>query len=179
MTAPSLPRLGELPLYPYLTPEGTIDPQWQQKIGVYGIFDDHEILQFIGYSRNVFGSLQQHLVRCPQQCYGYRLSLCDRPSRTLLEDIRQAWIAETGQLPPGNGDDFARWTQAIDVRPHMTAAEQKAYPQGDELEQRRLLKQIARRIEGEIFTRLQQRGVTMELRFNPKLKEEGLLDLKT
>jgi hypothetical protein len=41
-----------------------------------------------------------------------------------------------------------------------------------------LLKQVARRIEETILTKLQARGVTAEIRFNPKLKEQGLLDLK-
>jgi len=32
--------------------------------------------------------------------------------------------------------------------------------------------------EGEIFTQLEHRHVKEEIRFNPKLKEKGLLDLK-
>jgi hypothetical protein len=37
---------------------------------------------------------------------------------------------------------------------------------------------VARRLENEIQSQLKARGVTMEIRFNPKLKEQGLLDLK-
>jgi hypothetical protein len=40
------------------------------------------------------------------------------------------------------------------------------------------LKKVARALETEIQTNLKNRGITMDLRFNPKLKEEGLLDLK-
>ena len=42
----------------------------------------------------------------------------------------------------------------------------------------KLLKQVARRVEETILAKLQQRGVTTEIRFSPKLKEQGLLDLK-
>ncbi|NJL52965.1 MAG: GIY-YIG nuclease family protein, partial [Hydrococcus sp. SU_1_0] len=35
-----------------------------------------------------------------------------------------------------------------------------------------------RRVEAQILKQLSDRGVAMEIRFNPKLKEKGLLDLK-
>jgi hypothetical protein len=41
-----------------------------------------------------------------------------------------------------------------------------------------VLKQVARRAEAEILDVLKARGVQVEIRFNPKLKEAGLLDLK-
>jgi hypothetical protein len=40
------------------------------------------------------------------------------------------------------------------------------------------LKNVARRVENEILSLLKARGVTEEIRFNPKLKTSGLLDLK-
>ncbi|MGL4620405.1 MAG: GIY-YIG nuclease family protein, partial [Chroococcidiopsis sp.] len=42
----------------------------------------------------------------------------------------------------------------------------------------KILKTAARRVEAEILSQLQTRGLQMQLRFNPKLKEQGLLDLK-
>ncbi|MER3477484.1 MAG: endonuclease, partial [Leptolyngbya sp. ERB_1_2] len=44
--------------------------------------------------------------------------------------------------------------------------------------QMKALKNIARRVESEIMAQLKARNVQTEMRFNPKLKEEGLLDLK-
>jgi hypothetical protein len=37
---------------------------------------------------------------------------------------------------------------------------------------------VARRVEAEILVMLESRGIKTEIRFNPKLKEQGLLDLK-
>jgi hypothetical protein len=48
----------------------------------------------------------------------------------------------------------------------------------DGVAQIKLLKQVARRVEETILVKLQERGVQTEIRFNPKLKEQGLLDLK-
>ena len=62
----------------------------------------------------------------------------------------------------------------------MSEEERSHYenPAHDELTQIKILKNIARRIEAEILAQLKARGVQTEIRFNPKLKEEGLLDLK-
>ena len=60
----------------------------------------------------------------------------------------------------------------------MTADEQAEYARLEEVNQIKYLKKIARRVEAEILATLKARGVQMDLRFNPKLKESGLLDLK-
>lgn len=61
----------------------------------------------------------------------------------------------------------------------MTPEEQSNYANAlDELTQMKLLKNVARRVEAEILAVLEQRGLRMQIRFNPKLKETGLLDLK-
>jgi hypothetical protein len=44
--------------------------------------------------------------------------------------------------------------------------------------QSKILKNAARRVESQILSELESRGVQMQIRFNPKLKEKGLLDLK-
>jgi len=48
----------------------------------------------------------------------------------------------------------------------------------DELGKSKVLKNVARRIEEEILAVLKARGVNTQIRFNPKLKEAGFLDLK-
>jgi hypothetical protein len=103
----------------------------------------------------------------------------ERPSRSALEAIKQQWIAENGKTPRGNDADEAKWTQPIDVKPLMTAQEKEEYEKPtDELGQIKQLKKIARRVEAEILSVLESRGVQEKMRFNPKLKESGLLDLK-
>ncbi len=170
--------LASLEYLPYIDSTGCIQEDLQKKIGVYAIFNQEQELQFVGYSRDIYLSLQQHLVRQPQNCYWLKLQTINRPNRTILEETRQAWIAENGKVPPGNSASEIAWTQAIDVKPVMNEEEQAQYLAGGELEQSKTLKNVARRLESTIKQKLRDRGVTMEFRFNPKLKEKGLLDLK-
>ncbi len=177
----SIPTLESLEAIAYLDDRGQIpeDPL-TKKVGVYAIFDTDRNLQYIGYSRDIYASLKQHLVRRPQQCHWLKFKTIDRPSRTILEEIKSAWIAENGTTPPGNDSEEKLWTDAIDIKPLLSPAERERYEAafGDELAQSKLLKQKCRDIEAEILADLERRGVKMSLRFNPKLKDKGLLDLK-
>lgn len=177
----NLSSLATLEYIPYIDDRGQLPEQFQGKIGVYAIFDQEKVLQFVGYSRDVYLSLKQHLVRQPQQCYWVKVQTIERPSRTILENIENAWIAENGSVPWGNGENKEKWTNPIDVKVVMTPEEQAKYqnPANDELAQIKIIKNVARRVEAEISTQLLEgRGLQMQIRFNPKLKEEGLLDLK-
>ncbi|MCT7961286.1 GIY-YIG nuclease family protein [Laspinema sp. D1] len=171
--------LSTLEFLPYLDEPGNCNSDFTGQVGVYAIFDDQKTLHYIGYSRDIALSLKQHLMRKPDFCYWIKAQTIERPSRTILEEIRAAWIAENGQIPPGNGPDEAQWTQAIDVKPLMTDEEREKYEKSiDELTQMKLLKQVSRRVEADLLAVLESRGLKEAIRFNPKLKESGLLDLK-
>jgi hypothetical protein len=170
--------LSDLNSIPYLDETGSLPENLQGKIGIYAIFDRDKTLQLVNYSRDIYLSLKQHLVRQPNSCYWLKVQTIDKPNRTQLEKIRDAWIEENGAIPPGNDSDEAAWNQPIDAKKAMTDEEQVSYEKGDELLQTKLLKQIARRVEAQILEELKSRGVQTEIRFNPKLKENGLLDLK-
>ena len=174
------PSLGSLEYLSYLDQEGQINNTFQGQVGVYAIFDQNQKLQFIGYSRDIYLSLKQHLIRKPNQCYWFKVQTINRPSRTILEEIRENWIAENGSTPVGNSSELELWTQPINVKTMMLDREKQDYEKaaGDELSQIKVLKQIARRVEAEILSILEQRGCKEQLRFNPKLKETGLLDSK-
>jgi hypothetical protein len=173
------PALRHLEFLPYLGDRGQLPEQFQGKVGVYAIFDQDQALQYIGYSRDISLSLKQHFVRRPYQCYWLKVQTIDRPNRTILEEIRTTWIAENGSVPPGNVTAESQWNQPIDTKTQMTAEEQERYATAiDELTQMKVLKQTARRVEAAILTELKSRGLQEDIRFNPKLKESGLLDLK-
>jgi hypothetical protein len=180
MTNDKLPTisLSDLEAIPYVDADGQLPVQLQGKIGVYAIFDSDKVLQYVGYSRDIYLSLQQHLVRQPQKCYWLKVQTIDRPNRTMLENIRQVWIEENSSVPPGNLADEAAWTQPIDAKLWLTSEEKKSLANSDELTQIKIFKTAARRIEEQILAELKTRGLQMQLRFNPKLKEQGLLDLK-
>ncbi|MCC0177502.1 GIY-YIG nuclease family protein [Waterburya agarophytonicola K14] len=170
--------LSSLEYLPYLDEAGCIAEDTQGKIGVYAIFDQEQEMQYVGYSRDVYLSLKQHLIRKPQNCYWIKIQTITRPSRQILEDIAAAWIAENGSTPPGNDSESSIWTEAIDANPAMTEEEKAQYNNSDELGQIKIRKKVARRVEADIQQQLSDRGVTMNIRFNPKLKEKGLLNLK-
>lgn len=174
----SLPSLAELDFLPFINLDGEISPEYAQKIGIYAIYDENQTLCYVGYSRDIQKSLQQHLIRRPQQCHWLKIFTCDRPSRTLLEEIRTAWLAENASTPIGNATEETLWTQPIDVRASLSQEEMMAIATTDDIGQSKLLKDHARRIEDDIKTILKKRGLTTDFRFQPKLKEQGLLDLK-
>jgi len=170
--------LSDLDYISYLDETGNLPEDLQGKIGIYAIFDKEKTLQLVNYSRDIYLSLKQHLVRQPKSCYWLKVQTINKPNRTELENIRNAWIEENGAIPPGNGTDEALWNQPIDAKRTMTDEEQLSYEKSDGLMQTKLLKQVARRVEAQVLEDLKSRGVQTEIRFNPKLKENGLLDLK-
>ncbi len=183
----SLPTLASLEYYPYIDNDGELIADFQGKIGVYAIFNEDKILQFVGYSRDIYLSLKQHLVRQSQSCYWVKVQTIERPNRTILENIENAWITENSTIDIPNparlggvAMDKQKWTNPIDVKEFMTPEEQNNYQNIaiDELAQIKVLKNVARRVEEEILAVLEARGVKTQIRFNPKLKESGLLDLK-
>lgn len=174
-----LPSLSALPFVSYLDDGGLIPEQpFAEKVGAYAIFDEAKVLCYVGLSRDIYASLKQHLVRCPEHCHWVKVQTLDRPNRTVLEAMRQQWLTENGAIPLGNGPEEERWTQAIAVEPLMTEAEKAAIAAADDLSRSKLIKDVARRVEQEIFAVLAARGVMLKLRFDPKLKEQGLLNLK-
>ena len=174
------PSITTLPEINYLDENGKLPETLSGKIGVYAIFNQAKILQFVGYSRDVYISLKQHLVRQPQSCYWLKAQTIEKPNRTFLENTMNSWITENGTIPVGNDADKAKWTEAIDVKPLMLDEEKANYEKaaGEELAQSKVLKNVARRVEAEILETLKSRGCQEEIRFNPKLKDSGLLDLK-
>jgi hypothetical protein len=173
-----LPSLESLEFLPYINDVGELPESLQNQVGIYAIFNADRSLQFVGYSRDIYLSLKQHLVRQPDDCYWVKATTIDRPNRTFLESVRSAWIEENGKIPIGNGDASPQWLDPIPTNYAMTAAESDSFADLDGVAQIKLLKQVARRVEDTILAKLQQRGVNTEIRFNPKLKEQGLLDLK-
>ncbi len=177
-TETNIPALASLEYIPYVDADGQLPAQFSGKVGAYAIFDQDKVLQYVGYSRDVDLSLKQHIVRQATKCYWIKVHSSDRPSRTILESIKDAWISENNTSPASIASEQAQWTDPIDAKLTMTADEQSSYAAGDGVMQDKLLKNIARRVEQQVLAQLSDRGLKMQVRFNPKLKEKGLLDLK-
>ena len=172
--------LETLEFLPYINGEGLLPQHLHGKVGVYAIFDGDRQLQYIGYSRDIGFSLKLHLVRQSEFCHWVKAELVARPSRTLLEGMRTAWLEEWGSTPSGNLNQPSPWETPIDVEAGMTEEERANYadPNLDDRGRIKAMKQAARRIEAEILAQLTQRNLQEPLRFHPKLKETGILDLK-
>ena len=144
----TLANLEQLEYIPYLDATGNICADFQGKIGVYAIFDRDQVLEFVGYSRDIYLSLKQHLARQPQACYWLKIQLIERPNRTILESIKQAWLRES-QAVIGNEK---LWTEPIDAKLAMTETEKEIYQSADEVGKIKLLKQVSRRVENDILS---------------------------
>lgn len=169
-----IPELDHLPFLPYLTPEGDVDPQWIGKIGVYGIFDQAQVLQYVGFSRDLASSLRLHLVRVCDRCVWLKVFTVEKPSRSWLSEIQAAWWGDQSCQDP------ELWEQPLCCLPLMNEQErQQLAAAASDRDQDQVRKDLARRIEQEIMAKLEARGVTFKPRFDPKRKNAGILDLKT
>lgn len=179
-----IPSLESLPWLSYLTDEGSIVDcsKAGAKASVYAIFDADKKLQYVGVSRQVYQSLRLHFARFPELCHWVKVEHISRPSRSALEGIRDHWIGESGGGVPGNdgGSMQHRWENPVDCKPLMTdeerAAVEAAAPGPPKA---KAMKEAARRVERELEAQFKARQCTDVLRFDPKLKETGLLDLKS
>ncbi len=174
------PPLASLEYVAYIDDLGELPEQFQGQIGVYAIFNQEKILQFVGYSRDIYLSLKQHLVRQPNECYWVKVQTVESPNRTLLENIKNAWISENASVGLATAKNKENWIAPINSLVLMTHEEKTNYqnPLIDDLVKMKLVKNVARRVEADILEVLKTRGLKTQIRFNPKLKEEGLLDLK-
>ncbi|MFN7521797.1 MAG: GIY-YIG nuclease family protein, partial [Aphanizomenon sp.] len=152
--------LAGLEYYAYIDDYGEVMADFEGKIGVYAIFNQDKVLQFVGYSRDIYVSLKQHLVRRPQCCYWVKVQTIERPNRTVLEGIEDAWVMENGDISITETMFKQKWTNPIDVRDLMTLEEKNDYEYKaiDDVGKCKVLKNVERRVEEEIVAVLMERG---------------------
>ncbi len=172
--------LHSLPFIPLLDANGSLPGHLVEKVGAYAIYAEDQTLMHLGYSRNILLSLKQHLVRQPQSCHWIKVTLIQKPSRAVLQQLLEKWEAETSAPIYSSNNPREAWENSIDIKAQMTPKEQETFQSlvGDEIGLIKHLKKVGRRLEADIRLQLEERGFQDELRFNPKLKESGLLDLK-
>ncbi|WP_424405506.1 GIY-YIG nuclease family protein [Microcoleus sp.] len=98
--------------------------------GVYAVTDSARNTQYIGYSRNILLSINGHIAQNgAENCAFVRVQTFKFPKREEMESLRDAWIAELGTIPPGNGADSEMWASTVGqaARAAMSADEQQAY----------------------------------------------------
>jgi predicted GIY-YIG superfamily endonuclease len=98
--------------------------------GVYAVLDSVDRTQYIGYSRNVLTSLKGHLAEHGSDvCAGVRVQVFKFPKREEMESLRDAWIAELAEVPPGNTGEGGVWATTVGeiAKAAMSDAEKAAY----------------------------------------------------
>eukprot|EP00752_Nemacystus_decipiens_P012228 g10840.t1 len=175
--------LADLEFIPFLDKDGkltTVDTKGV-KASVYAVYDESKTMRYIGVSRGIQQTLRLNLTRRPKETYYFKLQNIARPSRSLLEVIKESWIEENGSTPSGNADaaSQALWENSFNTIPLHTE-EDKAYiaTMKDKGKEDRGIKVVARRFEEEIIEILEKRGSTEYFRFDAKLKSKGLLDVR-
>jgi hypothetical protein len=98
--------------------------------GVYAVTDCSGNTQYVGYSRNILLSINGHIAQNgAENCAFVRVQTFKFPKREEMQSLRDAWIAEIGSIPPGNGAESEMWASTVGqaARSAMSAAEQQAY----------------------------------------------------
>ncbi len=71
--------------------------------GVYAVLNAERQTQYIGFSRNVKISLNDHVTQNGEQnCAYVRVQTFKFPKRQDMESLRDVWIAELDSIPTGN-----------------------------------------------------------------------------
>jgi hypothetical protein len=110
--------------------------QWQsiaenaRVAGVYAVLDTANRTQYVGYSRNVLTSLKGHLAEHGSDvCAGVRVQVFKFPKREEMESLRDSWIAELDEVPPGNTGEGGVWATTVGeiAQAAMSDVEKAAY----------------------------------------------------
>ncbi|KAJ7523359.1 hypothetical protein O6H91_18G048500 [Diphasiastrum complanatum] len=81
--------------------------------GVYAVYHETGMLQYVGYSRNVILSLKAHRSRIgKRKCSSVRVRVFSEAamiSRARLEEEQQRWLEASAVVPPGNSVESSMW----------------------------------------------------------------------
>lgn len=162
--AAAIPKLADLKIFSIVDAQGLIlsEPIWTAQAYVFAVYDEHQKLQYFGFSRDLKNSLRTLLSRRPEKAHFFKAHGLTQLDQEAMVAIRAAWFDEVGGAPPGNklALERALWQQSTDAgaisqRGKKAAAEDKA-------------KQVLEAIK--------QRGCKEEFVVNPSLLSEGLVD---
>lgn len=176
-----IPSLEDLELVPFIV-DGSVSDCGASKstrASVYAVYDKEEKLVHVGKSRDAQHSLRTILARQPDLSYYFKVHHATKPSRSFLDLVTEAWASPEVEGNDG-GEGQKAWEAPMDVKPLMTEEDKADFAKAKERGKPDMaLKKVARRFEAEKVAKLKERGLTAEeFKFDPKLKGDGLLDIK-
>lgn len=102
----------------------------EKPLGVYALYDAHNAVQYVGYSRNMVLAVKSHLQRVGEtKCAFVRTMVfanAAMASRSNLEREMMSWIDREGVIPPGNGPEKQLWEGTASAKA-MSPAEMAEY----------------------------------------------------
>ena len=109
-TTPSLENSSELmPLEAWCQLAGNA-----KVVGVYAVLGRDRRTHYIGYSRNVALSLKGHAAQLGSDiCAFVQVQTVKFPKREVMEQQRDAWIAQLAYVPSGNAEASDLWAGTI------------------------------------------------------------------
>jgi hypothetical protein len=161
--------------------------------GVFGLYDEGQMLVYVGVASDCCAAAVACLVRRPSivayYAGEYVGSRIGAQTGTALEEIRARWIADWANRSGGltvsgcdGGVQQGLWENAIDVRGSgvtLTADEQDAISDADAKELPKVLKLVVKRVQEDIEATLRKRGLTdYVFKFATKPKSAGRIELE-
>lgn len=130
--APS-PKLEDLEMNGVLNVQGYINPDMppEAQAWVVALYDEAKILQYIGFSKDLRGTLRTLFARRPDRAHSYRSLALTAMDQEAMLAVRNAWFDQNFGPPPGNKlpTERAAWQKppealAINERAKAQAAEE-------------------------------------------------------
>ncbi len=99
-------------------------------VGVYAVLGCDRRTHYVGYSRNVALSLKGHAAQLGKDiCALVQVHTFKLPKRDVMEQQRDAWIAQLDYVPSGNAEASELWASTVGEAAiaAMSPAERQAY----------------------------------------------------
>ena len=105
--------MPEYALSKSLKKDGELD-NWTPSVpGVYAVFDEEEVLQYIGLSRKISASIARHAETVVEKMHAAQVLEMPGAGKEDLQSVWKGWIedhvAKTGNIPAGNKRGEGQW----------------------------------------------------------------------
>ncbi|KAJ9693968.1 hypothetical protein PVL29_009779 [Vitis rotundifolia] len=108
-------KLSETELIPLPPAPEEVAGKFPSESGVYAVYDQSDVLQFIGITRSIAASVLAHRKSVPELCCSVKVAVVDEPDKTALTQAWKSWMEEhigaTGKIPPGNESGNTTWVR--------------------------------------------------------------------
>lgn len=163
-TAAEFESLSSLQEHNIINEHGIIlpDQPGDAQASAFVLYDAQHKAQYLGFSKDLRNTLRTLLCRRPELAYHYKAIHVTEAGNAKLLQIRTAWAAELGELPPGNRDTRQKllWENPVDGG----AMSERAY------------KQVADQKGKQILQQLKDRGLKEPVEWKQELILQGKVD---